>query len=107
MNKMGIESLLLCGMAFGDGSDFSIIGTKESLHQKANDVGTSRFQTFLADPQPAPDYVSKLEIRQGIISTPVGNAMNYTNQNKELLGGIVQLNPAELATILNRYNKEK
>lgn len=113
---MGIENLFLCGIFFDDPSSLSGYGDGEKirraeLYKKANAVGNSGYQTYLADPQPTPDLIIKtpsvFEIRQGIIRNQYADSVNYTTQNYKLLGGITQLNHEELQTMIDKYSKDK
>ncbi len=112
---MGIESLMLCGIFFEPGADIPLYGNSEMiergrLHQKANDVGTSRFQTFLADPQPLPDLIIRTPSTFQMIDTQGiqfnnHDSVSYHNRSGKLLGGITQLNWDEMMSLYRKHNE--
>ena len=126
---MGIENLLLCGIFFPsignfDGSsknnDKSNIKTnfndeiaKAEIYNKVNDVGNSRFQTFLTDPQPLPFSEIKTPEKYASLAfqTPLihENSINYVNHANKLLGGITNMNISELSELWNNlvYRRRK
>lgn len=113
---MGIENILLCSIFFDDPLDLPMFGNGEEIkraeiYKKVNDVGTSDYQSFLSDPQPAPAVEIKTPdlFVMGSVAKPIikDNSINYINQDNELLGGVTNLNPAELRALIIKYSKGK
>ena len=101
---MGIERLLLCSIFFEDTSDLPTYGNGElvkraELYKKANNVGTSNYQSFLTDPQPDPALVitTSNSFLMGSCAKPTvqEDSVSYVNQEGKLLGGILGLNSEE------------
>lgn len=110
------ERRLVCNIFFNDTSDLPMFGNGElvkraELYKQSNNVGTSGYQTFLTDPQPTPAIEIKTPGRYilGSIEKPQikKDSVNYFNQNNELLGGIVNINPEEIQTLLKKYSSEE
>ena len=110
---MGLMNLLFTGIFFPDTSDLPMFGYGEKvlraqLHQRANDVGTSRYGTFMTDPQLAPafeakgpGYYSSVAFAKPIVNSP--SSINYINQNNELLGGIFNLTQSERMALAAKH----
>ena len=110
---MGIEKLLLCGIFFKIGEDIPMYGTPEMiertrLHNSANNVGNSGFQSWLADPQPNPalatykdGYLSTLEDSQGVTSI-TKDSISYSNGGGTL-GGITRLSIEEVCMLCKKH----
>jgi hypothetical protein len=110
---MGIESLLFSSIFFEPGADIPMYGSSEMiergrLYEKANDVGTSDYQTFLTDPQPVPDLITTVpefvKAHTQVIKFGHDNA-NYFNGSGKLMGGITPLNHSEMMSLFRKHNK--
>jgi len=109
---MGLTNLLMCSIFFKAGEDIPLYGNAEKiergrLYQKANDIGTSRFSTYLSDPQPLPlikintDSLFAMGDIQGVEIKE--NSTQYFNSRKKPLGGIMNLNFEELDMLIKKH----
>jgi len=110
---MGLANLLLSSIFFTPREDIPLYENAEniersSLYHKANDVGTSGFQTYLSDPQPA---LSKEVAPVGQCfrshQKPIlySDSINYFNERSELLGGF-NVSSEEQIVLFSKYNKD-
>lgn len=112
---MGIENLLLCSIFIEPTDDIPLYGTSEivernRLYHKSNDVGTSGYQTYLTDPQPAPAFSTGFQgitkpfvqyDKQGISFK--GNSASYHNGSGALLGGLTNVNWEEIVLLVKKH----
>lgn len=107
---------LVCNIFFDDPTDLPMFGNGElvkraELYKKSNNVGTSSYQTFLTNPQPAPAI--KIQTPNffaiGSYAKPIihKDSVNYINQDNQLLGGIVGLSPEEISALFAKHVKEE
>ena len=89
-----ILEALLTSIFFEPGADIPMYGVKEEMqrsqiYQNVNNIGTSRFQTYLTNPQPAPLYqvTGPRLFEQVDVQKPVFKENNivYCNYSNELL----------------------
>jgi len=91
------------GDSLGFGSD--IVSTDFS---EVREVGESRFQTWIADPQPGPDLIIKtpssfemVSVQAPVITSP--SSVEYINSKGISLGGITSLTPSEIVLLAEKY----
>jgi len=71
-------------------------------------VGSSRYSTWMSNPQPAPDLEIKTPNSYGMINAgrvvPTSSkSLLYLNSRGEILGGIENLNPSEMSFLLKKH----
>ena len=108
--------MLLTGIFFEPGADIPIYGIRElqersRIHQNVNDVGTSNYNTFLADPQPAPLFQAtgprlfeRIDVQKPYFEN--NNNITYRNYTDELMASLRNLNKEEFSFLFDKHKNK-